>query len=57
MIEVSDSVALPADLPTGQYALSIAIVGEDANPLVRLGIKGRADDGWYPLSRLRIAKP
>ena len=55
--DVSDSIALPADLPAGEYVLSIAIVDEDANPLLRLAIKGPADDGWYPLSKLRIAKP
>jgi hypothetical protein len=54
--DVSDHIALPADLPAGEYVLSLAVVGEDEKPLVRLGIKGRAEDGWYPLSKLRIAK-
>ena len=39
--DVSDSIALPADLPAGQYTLSIAIVDETSTPVVRLGIKGR----------------
>ena len=39
------------------YTLSIAVVGtEDATPTVRLGIKGRAEDGWYPLSTVAISR-
>jgi hypothetical protein len=32
------------------------VVGQDDNPVVRLGIKGRADDGWYPLSKVTCEK-
>jgi hypothetical protein len=53
---VSDSFALPADIPAGPYVLSLAVVGEEGNPVVRLGIKGRADDGWYPLSKVTVQK-
>ena len=59
---VSDTISLPADMPLGQYALSVC-VGETAlEPIsglsvaVRLGIKGRRDDGWYPLSKIKIVK-
>jgi hypothetical protein len=34
--------------------LSIAVVGEDDKPVVRLGIKGRTDAGWYPLSKVQV---
>jgi hypothetical protein len=55
--DVSDTVALPADLPAGQYTLSIAVVeGEAAVPVVRLGIRGRGEDGWYPLSKIQVVK-
>jgi hypothetical protein len=54
VVAVSDSLALPADIPAGQYVLSLAVVGEEGKPVVRLGIKGRADDGWYPLSKLGV---
>jgi len=55
--DVADKIALPADLPAGAYRLSLAVVGvESEQPAIRLGIQGRADDGWYPLSRLDIAK-
>ena len=48
---VTESIRLPADFPTGPFALSIAIVDGTA-PIVRLGIKGRADDGWYSISKI-----
>ena len=53
---VAANIGLPADLPVGQYAISIAIVGESSSPVVRLGIKGRADDGWYPLSKIQVVR-
>jgi hypothetical protein len=57
---VYDSIKLPGDLKPGKYKLSLAIVGTTSEkggsdrPVVQLGIKGRADDGWYPLSEIRI---
>jgi len=56
VVPVSDSFVLPADLAPGQYILSIAVVGQDDKPVVRLAIKGRADDGWYPLSKVTVGK-
>jgi uncharacterized membrane protein len=53
--QVTDQVTLPDDLPRGKYSLAIGVVGEDSTePVVRLAIKGRAEDGWYPLSKLTI---
>jgi hypothetical protein len=52
---VADTIPL-ADIPTGQYTVSVAIVDKSSAPAVRLGIKGRADDGWYPLSKILVAK-
>ena len=54
--EVADTINLPADLPTGKYTLSVAIVDDSLAPVVRLGIKGRANDGWYPLSKVEIVQ-
>ena len=49
--------SLPDDLSPGTYTLSIAVVGaEDTKPIVRLGIKGRSEDGWYPLSTVNISR-
>jgi hypothetical protein len=56
VVEVSDAPALPADVPAGQYVLSLGVVGDDEKPVVRLAIKGRAEDGWYPLSKVVIVK-
>ena len=55
--EVADTIDLPADLPAGACRLSLAVMDVDsAEPVIRLGIKGRAKDGWYPLSELQVAK-
>lgn len=53
--DVSDKIIL-ADVPAEQYKLSVAIVDESSAPVVRLGIKGRADDGWYRLSQVQVTK-
>jgi len=54
---VTDTRKLPADLSPGTYTLSIAVVEEaTSKPLVKLAIKGRDNDGWYPLSRIRLVK-
>lgn len=53
---VADKSTLPADLPAGKYTLSVAIVDESSLPVVRLGIKGRAEDGWYPISKVQVVK-
>ncbi len=53
---VTDFISLPGDIATGIFDLSLAVVDESSNPVVRLGIKGRANDGWYPLSKVRVVK-
>jgi len=53
IVEVVDSVRLPTDIPAGTFRLSVGVVGEQTTePILRLAIKGRADDDWYPLSEL-----
>ena len=55
--EVVDHVVLPADTPAGVLRLSIGVVAEDSLlPVLRLGITGRSDDGWYPLSELKVSR-
>jgi hypothetical protein len=57
VVSVSDAVGLPANMAEGTYKLSLAVVAEDSpQPVVRLGIQGRARDGWYPLSEIEIRK-
>ena len=53
--EVADSINLPGDLPPGEYTLSIAVVGATTEePAIKLGIAGRSQDGWYPLSKVTV---
>ncbi len=55
--DVTDSISLPGDIPAGVLDLSLAVVDESSShPVVRLGITGRTSDGWYPLSKVRVAK-
>ena len=54
---VTDTITLPESLEPGTYRLSIWVVEPaTGSPVVRLGIKGRAGDGWYPLSKVTISK-
>lgn len=53
--DVADTITLPDGLGAGQYTLSVGIV-DGETPVVRLGIKGRSDDGWYPLSKVTVVK-
>jgi hypothetical protein len=57
----ADTLAVPADLPPGVYAIDIAILdrpGTDpathALPPLELGIAGRRPDGWYPVSQITV---
>ena len=57
VVDVADSIRLPDDLSPGTYTLSLAVVGEeDTEPVVQLGIKGRSEDGWYPLSTVTVSR-
>lgn len=54
---VSDTLRLPADAPAGALELAVGIVGEKTEaPVVRLGIRGRDAQGWYPVGRIEVAK-
>jgi hypothetical protein len=54
-VQVTDRVTLPGDLGKGEYNLALGIIGEDSKePVIRLAIKGRTADGWYPLGKLII---
>jgi len=54
-VEIAESVELPADLNTGRYELAVAVVHPfTKDPAVRLAIAARAEDGWYPLSRVVV---
>jgi len=54
--EVREKIALPKTIRPGRYNLSVAVVAEDSEePVVRLGIQGRGDDGWYALTAVEVA--
>lgn len=54
-IKTTESVPVPESFKPGPYDLSLAVVDPATrNPAVRLAIAGRADDGWYPLSRVIV---
>lgn len=53
---IQETIALPADLSPGQYELAIGVVDDTSQPVVQLGIRGRDSEGWYPLSRITIAR-
>jgi hypothetical protein len=53
---INDSIDLPADIPFGEYTLSVAVVHmATEEPVIQLAIKNKTQDGWYPLSKLRVA--
>ncbi|MGO9107605.1 MAG: DUF4832 domain-containing protein [Thermoguttaceae bacterium] len=54
--DVLDTIALPTALLVGEYTLSIAVVDDSSTPVVRLGVKGRGDDDWYPISEIQMVK-
>lgn len=54
---VEDRVPMPLDLAPGRYTLSVGVVGHEmSKPIVRLGIKGRDSEGWYPLGQIDVQR-
>jgi hypothetical protein len=54
-IKTTESVTVPEALEAGQYDLALAGVDPATkNPAVRLAIAGRAEDGWYRLSKVVV---
>jgi len=51
-----DPVFVPEDVPAGEYKFSVALLDPvTLLPSIRLGIDGRAKDGWYILGRVDVA--
>ncbi len=51
VVEIADRVHIPKNLPPGRYRLALGVVDASSNkPIVQLGIAGRDEAGWYPLS-------
>lgn len=52
-----DPIFAPADLPEGEYTLSVAVLDPvTLLPGIRLAIEGRGVDGWYSLGKLQVSK-
>ena len=50
------TVTVPSDAPPGEYELALALLDPLTQlPKVRLAIDGRAEDGWYPLGKMKVA--
>jgi len=50
-----DAVFLPAELPPGEYELSISLVDPNTRqPAIKLAIEGRDPDGWHHLGKIEI---
>jgi len=51
----NNNVFIPANLPDGDYELSLAIVDPvTGQPKVKLAIEGMEPDGWYSLGKIQV---
>lgn len=55
--EVRETLKLPRALSPGAYDLRVAFLGPDGKAVLKLGIAGRGDDGWYTVSQVAVVKP
>jgi Domain of unknown function (DUF4832)/Beta-galactosidase len=54
-VPLQSSITVPRDLPAGDYELGIAMLDpHSGKPGIRLAVAGRAEDGWYRLSRVQV---
>jgi hypothetical protein len=54
-LAVDESFTIPSGLPAGNYTLAVGIVDpQTGNPAVQLAISGRDNNGWYPLTTIRV---
>jgi hypothetical protein len=52
-----DPLFVPAELPAGEYDLSVAMLDPvTLAPAIRLAIEGRDAEGWYKLGKIRVSK-
>ena len=50
-----DGIAVPADMPAGNYALRVGMLDtRTGEAKIRLGQEGRAKDGWYELGEIEV---
>ncbi|MBN2290126.1 MAG: DUF4832 domain-containing protein [Candidatus Glassbacteria bacterium] len=54
-VPLQAGITVPQDLPPGEYELGIALLDpQSGKPGIRLAVRGRDEDGWYRLSRVRV---
>ena len=52
------TIYLPPDVGEGEYELALAMVDPASRlPKVKLAIAGAAEDGWYPMGRIKVTAP
>jgi hypothetical protein len=52
-----DTIFVPDDMPSDDYALSLAIVDPISHvPVVKLAIADMEPDGWYPIGTIRVQR-
>ncbi len=56
VIDVADSINCPTIFAGNLRLVHRRCWHRRHQPIVRLGIKGRSEDGWYPLSRVNISR-
>ena len=57
VVDVVERIRLPAGLRPGTYTLSVGVVAaRPPEPVIQLGIKGRDEKGWYPLSEVAVTR-
>jgi len=54
---ITESLTVPREWRSGDRELAVAVVDPSSRePAVRLAIEGRAEDGWYPLSVIKVTQ-
>jgi hypothetical protein len=54
-VEASEPLSVPAGLSPGSYDLSVAILDPATKqPVLRLAVEGRGEDGWYRAGRIDV---
>ncbi|EHA1080571.1 DUF4832 domain-containing protein [Photobacterium damselae] len=46
--------SLPVNMQTGMYKLQVALLDNNNNPTIKLGISGRDNDGWHTIGDVYI---
>lgn len=50
-----ENIFVPVNTPAGDYRIDIALVSPHSlQPVIRLAIDGRDDDGWYPMGDIKV---